>query len=36
MKFSNGCWLDKPGYKIYSPKEVYSNKFEDDILTIYD
>jgi len=35
MKFSNGCWLDKPGYKIYSPKEVYSNKFEDDILTIY-
>jgi alpha-D-xyloside xylohydrolase len=35
MKFSNGCWLDKPGYQIYSPKEVYSTKFEDDILTIY-
>ncbi|MFW2491328.1 alpha-xylosidase [Clostridium chromiireducens] len=35
MKFSNGCWLDKPGYQIYSPKEVYNYKIEGDILTIY-
>ena len=35
MKFSNGCWLNKPGYKIYSPQEVYSTKIEEDILTIY-
>jgi len=35
MKFSNGCWLDKSGYQIFSPKEVYSTKFEEDILTIY-
>ena len=35
MKFSNGCWLDKEGYKIFSPQEIYSTKIEDDILTIY-
>ncbi|MVX63015.1 alpha-xylosidase [Clostridium chromiireducens] len=35
MKFSNGCWLDKPGYQIYSPKEVYNYIIEGDILTIY-
>ena len=35
MKFSNGCWLNKPGYQVFSPQEVYSTKIEDDILTIY-
>ena len=35
MKFSNGCWLNKPGYKIFSPQEVYSTKIEKDSLTVY-
>lgn len=35
MKFSNGCWLDKPGYQIFSPQEVYSTKIEDDVVTLY-
>src|SRR5471030_1773469 len=35
MKFSNGCWLDKQGYKVVSPQEIYSTKIEEDILTIY-
>ncbi len=35
MKFSNGCWLDKEGVKIYSPKEVHRVKIEDNVLTIY-
>ncbi|WP_270567280.1 alpha-xylosidase [Clostridium beijerinckii] len=35
MKFSNGCWLDKPGYQIFSPQEVYSTKIEEDVLTLY-
>ena len=35
MKFSNGCWLDKQGYKVFSPQEIYSTKIEEDILTIY-
>lgn len=35
MKFSNGCWLDKPGYQIFSPTEVYSTKIEGDVLTVY-
>jgi len=35
MKFSNGCWLNKAGYQVFSPQEVYSTKIEEDILTIY-
>ncbi len=35
MKFSNGCWLDKEGVKIFTPKEAYSTKIEDGVLTIY-
>lgn len=35
MKFSNGCWLDKEGVKIYSPKEVHRIKIEGDTLTVY-
>jgi alpha-D-xyloside xylohydrolase len=35
MKFSNGCWLNKPGYQVFSPQEVYSTKIEDNVLTIY-
>ena len=35
MKFSNGCWLDKEGVKIYSPKEVHRVRIEDNVLTIY-
>lgn len=34
MKFSNGCWLDKEGVKIYSPKEVHRIKIEGDTLTV--
>lgn len=35
MKFSNGCWLDKEGIKIYSPKEVHRVRIEDNVLNIY-
>lgn len=35
MKFSNGCWLNKPGYRVFSPQEVYSSKIEDDVLKLY-
>ncbi|WP_133014865.1 alpha-xylosidase [Clostridium cuniculi] len=35
MKFSNGCWLDKEGVKIYGPKEVHRVRIEDNVLTIY-
>jgi len=35
MKFSNGCWLNKSGYQIFSPQEVYSTKIEEEVLTIY-
>lgn len=35
MKFSNGCWLDKEGVKIYSPKEVHRVRIEDNVLTVY-
>jgi alpha-D-xyloside xylohydrolase len=35
MKFSNGCWLNKPGHQIFNPQEVYSAKIEEDTLTIY-
>ncbi|GKX67842.1 alpha-xylosidase [Inconstantimicrobium mannanitabidum] len=35
MKFSNGCWLNKDGYQVSSPAEVYSTKIEDNVLTMY-
>ncbi|WP_238919095.1 alpha-xylosidase [Clostridium sp. YIM B02555] len=35
MKFSNGCWLNKPGYHIYNPQEVYSTKIEENSLTVH-
>ncbi|MDR3595192.1 alpha-xylosidase [Clostridium sp.] len=35
MKFSNGCWLDKPGYQVFNPQEVYSSNIEDNTLTVY-
>ncbi|BCZ45104.1 alpha-xylosidase [Clostridium gelidum] len=35
MKFSNGCWINKAGYQVFSPQEVYSTKIEEDALTIY-
>lgn len=35
MKFSNGCWLNKPGIQTFSPQEVYSTKIEENILTIH-
>ncbi|NOW06651.1 alpha-xylosidase [Clostridium beijerinckii] len=34
MKFSNGCWLNKPGVQTFSPQEIYSTKVEENILTI--
>jgi alpha-D-xyloside xylohydrolase len=35
MKFSNGCWLNKPGVQTFSPQEIYNTKSEENILTIY-
>ncbi len=35
MKFSNGCWLNKPGVQTFSPQEVYSIKENENLLTIY-
>ena len=35
MKFSNGCWLNKPGVQTFSPQEIYSTKIEENVLTIY-
>ena len=35
MKFSNGCWLNKPGVQTFSPQEIYSTKIEENLLTIH-
>ncbi|TSB47611.1 alpha-xylosidase [Alkalicoccobacillus porphyridii] len=35
MKFSNGCWMDKEGYQVKSPAEVYDWKQDKNGLTLY-
>lgn len=35
MKFSNGCWLNKPGVQTFSPQQVYETKIEGNVLTIF-
>ena len=35
MKFSNGCWLNKPGVQAFSPQEIYSTTVKDDSLILY-
>lgn len=35
MKFSNGCWLDKEGFRLQYPSEVYDHEVEKDKITLY-
>ena len=35
MKFSNGCWLDKEGFRLQYPSEVYTHEVEKDKITLY-
>ncbi|MCL1949797.1 MAG: alpha-xylosidase [Turicibacter sp.] len=35
MKFSNGCWLDREGFKLNYPSEVYAYDQEEKKLTLY-
>lgn len=35
MKFSNGCWLDKEGYTIKTPTEIYEAEIGKKDLTMY-
>jgi alpha-D-xyloside xylohydrolase len=35
VKFSNGCWLDKEGYTLKSPTEVYDTRRAEKDITIY-
>lgn len=34
MKFSNGCWLNREGVKVYSPAQAYEVRKSDNSLTI--
>ena len=35
MKFSNGCWLDREGYKLQYPSEVYTYEQTETQLTLF-
>lgn len=35
MKFSNGAWLDRDGFKLHYPSEVYTYEQTNDSLTLY-
>jgi len=35
MKFSNGCWLDREGYRLQYPSEVYTYEQTKNKLTLY-